>query len=153
VRFSLVAPLTSTTPNEAVTRSSFSWLRTVVVSCTACSASTRPVPWRSRVAFCVSVALCWTSEVAVFMRAALTSGALQPGWASNASAATPATCGVAIEVPLIDMRPSPVPFAAEMTFTPGPAMSGLTMSSTEPCTPRLVNGARVLVVSCPRAMS
>ena len=41
------------------------------------------------------------------------------------SAATPATCGDAIEVPEMIAMPLPVPLPVEMTLTPGAVMSGL----------------------------
>ena len=60
----------------------------------------------------------------VFTIAALMSSTVQDGCACRVSAATPATCGEAIEVPEIVAAPFPVPTPVETTATPGPEMSG-----------------------------
>src|SRR5881398_2426055 len=67
----------------------------VAVTCvaTACAASTSPTPPRTR--FCPTT----LSGSAVDTSADATSLAFHCGWAWTASAATPATCGEAIEVP------------------------------------------------------
>ncbi len=62
---------------------------------------------------------------AVLRMAVRTSAGSQPGCASSASAATPATCGVAIEVPEKATPWLPVPMAVEVMLTPGPLTSGL----------------------------
>ena len=67
-----------------------------------------------------------TSWVAVSMTAALTSLGDQDGCAWRMSAAMPATCGEAIEVPLMEVCLSPVPIAVETIVSPGAATSGLT---------------------------
>ena len=61
---------------------------------------------------------------AVLTTASATSAALQPGCAWTTSAALPATCGVAIEVPDSKSPWLPVPTAVEKTLTPGAEMSG-----------------------------
>ena len=60
----------------------------------------------------------------VFMIAALMSSTLQDGCACRVSAATPATCGEAIEVPEIVAAPLPVPTPVETVDTPGAEMFG-----------------------------
>src|ERR1051325_7237013 len=57
------------------------------------------------------------------MRLALISSAVQAGWSSRISAAAPATCGVAIDVPL--SRRYPPPSLAELIGYPGASRSGL----------------------------
>mgnify|MGYP001110805925 CR=1 FL=1 len=51
------------------------------------------------------------------------------GWAWTVSAATPATCGAAIEVPDSTVESLPVPTAADEIETPGAATSGLSPES------------------------
>src|SRR6476620_5790570 len=64
------------------------------------------------------------------MMAALTSSTLQLECAPRTSAASPATCGEAIEVPLSAMPSLPVPTATEKVVTPGAATSGLMLFVT-----------------------
>ena len=59
------------------------------------------------------------------MMAALMSATLHVGCAWRVSAATPATCGEAIEVPEIVAGPLPVPTPVETVARPGAAMFGL----------------------------
>ncbi len=59
------------------------------------------------------------------MTAALMSSTLQVGCAWRVSAATPATCGEAIEVPEMVAAPLPVPTPVETVETPGAVMFGL----------------------------
>ena len=85
---------------------------------TACAASTRPTPpsvrrWPAT----LSGSAVETSEAA-------TCGAAHAGCASTESAATPATCGAAIEVPDRIAAPLPEPTAADEIDTPGAATSG-----------------------------
>src|SRR5687767_2368009 len=56
--------------------------------------------------------------------AAFTSSVVQVGCAWRTRAATPATCGEAIEVPESTYPLSPVPDAVETVLTPGAVMSG-----------------------------
>ncbi len=65
----------------------------------------------------------------MFAIARRTSLGSQVGWASSASAATPLTCGVAMEVPESATPRLPVPMAVEMTLTPGAVTSGLRCES------------------------
>ena len=60
-----------------------------------------------------------------FMIAALTSAGDQPGCSATSNAATPATCGEAIDVPSKLTLPVPVPASAESIPNPGAEMSGL----------------------------
>ena len=60
----------------------------------------------------------------VFMIAALMSSTLHVGCACRVRAATPATCGEAIEVPEIVAGPLPVPTPVETVATPGAEMFG-----------------------------
>ena len=60
------------------------------------------------------------------MIAALTSPGVQVGWAWRTSAAMPVTCGDAMDVPLIENAPLPVPTSVETIVSPGAATSGLT---------------------------
>src|SRR5438309_3462364 len=53
------------------------------------------------------------------------SSTFQVGWAWRVSAATPATCGEAIEVPEIAAPALPVPMPVETMLTPGAVTSGL----------------------------
>ncbi len=97
---------------------------------TAVPTSTRPVP-------------CWYGArlvfgSALFMSAVLICSPFQSGCAWATSAAEPATCGVAIDVPLLEVWPPPI-FAATM-LTPGAVMSGLTALSLGRG-PRLENAA------------
>ncbi len=103
--------------------------------------STRPAP--------CSYAVSAGFGLAEATSAALTRAPVQSGCCCLISAAEPATCGVAIEVPDSDTYPSPagVPmtpvedFAATMS-TPGAVMSGLTAPSPVRG-PRLENTARL----------
>ena len=61
----------------------------------------------------------------MLMIAALTSFTDQFGWAAMTRAATPATCGVAMEVPESTSTPVPVPMPAATMLTPGAVTSGL----------------------------
>ena len=79
---------------------------------------TSPVPARLMRNGIAAVPTCEGSPV--FMIAALMSSTLQVGCACRVSAATPATCGEAIEVPEIVAGPLPVPTPVETTATPGP---------------------------------
>ncbi len=67
----------------------------------------------------------FTSAPAVFMIEALTSSSDHSGCAWRTRAAMPATCGDAIEVPLITSRSLPEPTAVEEIVSPGAATSGL----------------------------
>ena len=58
------------------------------------------------------------------MIAALMSSTLHVGCACRVSAATPATCGEAIDVPEIVAAPLPVPTAGRDDATPGAEMFG-----------------------------
>ena len=99
----------------------------VAVTCvaTACAASTRPTPPR------VSRWPATFSGSAVETTDAATCGAVQFGCACTDSAATPATCGAAIDVPERMDAPLPEPTAAEAIDTPGAATSGLMALSPE----------------------
>ncbi len=80
--------------------------------------------------------------------ASLICSAVQSGWAAATSAAVPATCGVAIEVPLIVVyipEPRTSCERAARTSTPGAVISGLTPPST--AGPVLEKSARVSVAS------
>ena len=57
--------------------------------------------------------------------AAFTCSVVHPGWAWRTSAAMPATCGEAIEVPERKYPLFPDPDAVERMLTPGAEMSGL----------------------------
>src|SRR5207245_9507112 len=61
---------------------------------------------------------------AVLTMAAATSDASQSGCACMVSAALPATCGAAIEVPDMNTPWLPVPMPVEKMLTPGAEMSG-----------------------------
>ncbi len=63
--------------------------------------------------------------------AALTWPAVQPLWAWRARAATPATCGDAMDVPEIVAGRLPVPTPAETMLTPGAETDGLRPLSPE----------------------
>src|SRR5687767_5071941 len=52
------------------------------------------------------------------------SATLQLGWACRVSAATPAVCGDAIDVPEIVTAALPLPLLVETMLTPGAVMSG-----------------------------
>src|SRR6185369_7995076 len=69
--------------------------------------------------------------------AALMSCALHVGCAWRVSAADPATCGEAIEVPEMISPPLPVPLAVDSTLTPGAVRSGLSALSPERGPPEL----------------
>src|SRR6266545_8302300 len=62
--------------------------------------------------------------------AAVCSSVVQGGCACFTSAATPATCGVAIDVPDSNNPWLPVPTAAEKTATPGAVTLGFSAEST-----------------------
>src|SRR5215468_2351099 len=62
--------------------------------------------------------------LAVCTTAARRSAADQVGLACLTSAATPATCGVAIDVPDITAKPLPVPTPVETVDTPGAVIPG-----------------------------
>ncbi|ROP37471.1 hypothetical protein EDD40_2784 [Saccharothrix texasensis] len=105
----------------------------------ALARSTRPAPWSNA----VSAGLFFADATS----AALICAPVQSGccWASTAAA--PATCGVAMDVPDMDTYPSPagvptVPLLdfAATTSTPGAVMSGLTAPSPTRG-PRLENAA------------
>src|SRR5690606_21532419 len=97
----------------------------VTVVPTACAVSTRPTPPSVR---------RWPatfSGSAVDTIAAATCGAVHDGCDCTARAATPATCGAAIEVPEMIAAPFPVPTPADEIDTPGAATSGLIALSPE----------------------
>ena len=77
-----------------------------------------------------------TPRTAVFTMADRTSGAIQVGWASSTSAAVPATCGVAMDVPWKNAQQdgsvcSHAHAGCELnTFTPGATTSGLIRNFT-----------------------
>src|SRR5260221_4943962 len=91
----------------------------------------------------VAAAAAWTSPAppirgsyaaialaeAVFMIAAFTCSGVHRGCAWMTRAATPATCGVDIDVPDSRTPSVPVPTAAEKTDKPGAEMSGLRLPS------------------------
>src|SRR5207244_7671209 len=60
-----------------------------------------------------------------------TSSGLHVEWACSARAATPVTCGAAIEVPESISESFPVPLAVEVMLTPGALRSGLRCPSPE----------------------
>src|SRR5215831_2186462 len=62
---------------------------------------------------------------------------LQVGCAWRVSAATPATCGEAIDVPEMTAAWLPVPLPVEMMLTPGAVMSGFRKLSSERGPPEL----------------
>ena len=66
---------------------------------------------------------------AVLTTALLTSSADQLGCACNASAATPAVCGAAIEVPDMIVPCVPLPMSVDRMLTPGAATLGLRKES------------------------
>ena len=78
-----------------------------------------------------------TSAVARPVRASATAAGVAPGWRPSTSAAAPATCGVAIEVPLSVAVALSLPAPAEGMFTPG------ARRSTQ--APSLENAARASV--------
>ena len=55
----------------------------------------------------------------------------QLGWACLTSAAIPAVCGEAIDVPDMTADRLPVPIPTEAMLTPGPVTSGLSQLSPE----------------------
>ena len=59
------------------------------------------------------------------------------GWACRTRAATPAVCGVAIEVPDIRVLPLPEPASTDGTATPGAARSGFWAESSRRGPPEL----------------
>ena len=93
-----------------------------------------------------------TSGLALVISDDFSSAGVNSGWSCVSSAAAPATCGEAIEVPLIDWNSSPG-FSSELTagsgaaaarmFTPGAVTSGFGMSGTAVCGPRDENAARM----------
>ena len=90
--------------------------------------------------------------------AALTSSVVQSGWAWRTSAAMPATCGDAIEVPESTYPRFPVPEAVDRMLTPGAAMSGLSALSPVRGPPELklakpVNPGLVRVIAVVEAVS
>ena len=91
---------------------------------TAASASSRPWP-NSFVHEPVPPQLAAGTGVAVAFRTCSIASTLPliAGCAEISSATVPATCGVAIDVPLDE--PKPPPGKHERTLTPGAAMSGL----------------------------
>src|SRR3954469_22350551 len=62
---------------------------------------------------------------AVFTIAARIRSVSQPGCDCSVSAATPATCGEAMDVPEMNTPPDPIPTPVEKMLTPGPLKSGL----------------------------
>ena len=114
LRWTTFAAPTSTTPKVTDTKLASSLANARTGLLTASRASTRPEPTRpgpyTAPVWCAPVK---TSCVAVFITAALTSAAFQPGCAPRTSATMPATCGVAIDVPDRPWAPVPVPDAAE----------------------------------------
>ena len=91
----------------------------VTVVRTACAVSTRPTPPR------VGLIRATPSGSAVETIAAEIRSVSHVGWACTVSAATPATCGAAIEVPESTDASPPVPTATDEIETPGAATSGL----------------------------
>src|SRR5436305_6517816 len=85
---------------------------------------TRPPPAR------VGDQLTTRAGSAVLTIAIRTSSTDQVECACSASAATPATCGAAIDVPEIVRAPLPVPMPVEVMLTPGAVMSGLRRPAT-----------------------
>ena len=93
-----------------------------------------------------------TSGLALVISDDFSSAGVNSGWSCVSSAAAPATCGEAIEVPLIDWNSSPglrpeltagSGAAAARMFTPGAVTSGFGMSGTAVCGPRDENAARM----------
>src|SRR5437764_6348500 len=86
----------------------------------------RPEPSRSTDASWVLAVSCHAAP-AVDISADLTSTALHVGWRWRSSAAAPATCGVAIDVPAKTENGEPVVSGGvdESTSRPGAEMSGL----------------------------
>ena len=74
---------------------------------------------------------------AVFMMAVLIMRGPYSGCACIISAATPATNGVDMDVPVFTVASVPPPTRIEEMFVPGAATSGL-MMPCEPCRPRAV---------------
>ena len=74
---------------------------------------------------------------AVFMMTVLSMRGPYSGCACIISAATPATKGVDMDVPVFTLEPVPLPTSMEEMFVPGAATSGLVMPC-EPCRPRAV---------------
>src|SRR6266540_3190251 len=66
----------------------------------------------------------------VSLIAALMASVDHDGWACDTSAATPAVCGAAIEVPDSRVPCVPLPIAVDFTLTPGAMTSGFTALST-----------------------
>ena len=98
----VVGPDTSTTPKFALTWPGSSWTIASTWLSSAAFASTRPAPTR----FGAWIGPCcpsWlnTSAPTVVITAALTSSTVQSGCAWRTRAPIPATCGDAIDVPLI----------------------------------------------------
>ena len=89
------------------------------------------------------------------MTAALTWSGVQPGCLDFTSAETPATSGVAIDVPEMTRTLLPVPMPAEAMVSPGAATSGFT-TPIDPCGPReenddsvsLIDGVMSLIEDC-----
>jgi len=77
------------------------------------------------------------------MIAALTCSFVQPGCACLINAATPATCGAAIEVPPIETPKFPLPISAAKMATPGAVISGFSLESN----PRGPRDENVAIVS------
>ena len=90
------------------------------------AACTSPEPTRQ------GAASTSTDGSAVLTTAAPIRSAGQSGWASRTSAATPATCGEAIDVPELPAAPVPDPASAERMPTPGAATSGFSAAGDGP---------------------
>ena len=96
----------------------------VTFALTALRALTRPAPTeRSKTLL--------PTDFAVLISADLISAGVHFGLACLTSAATPATTGVAIEVPLNQATPSVLPEAADTMSTPGAASSGFSARSPQ----------------------
>src|SRR5438309_1171936 len=92
------------------------------------AALTTPAPARRRL-YGVMPPGIDADALAVSMRDALTASALHDGCAWTTRAAAPEVCGAAIEVPLNETPPVPVPIAVETMLLPGAAISGFTALS------------------------
>jgi hypothetical protein len=90
---------------------------------TAAKAFTRPQPLAGSGTF------SGTRGSAVRLRMSFTSPGVRSGRAWRSSAATPATWGVAMLVPV--RRPQPPPGTVEVMATPGATTSGLTSAPSE----------------------
>src|SRR4029079_691786 len=115
-----------------------------IVASTAFWTSKRPAPTTLTSAIATPSRSCTTLRFAVFTIAERISAADQSGCCARTTAAVPARCGVAIDVPLKNAKHGGVAqaFAGtdDSTLTPGATRSGLTRKSTS-VGPALVKSA------------